>query len=210
MTERALRAGAAELGLALNDHAVAQLVRYLELLAKWNRVFNLTSIHDQRAWVAQHLLDSLAVIAYLPAGSVVDVGSGAGLPGVPIAVACPQRPVTLLDSNQKKGAFLQQTISELGLHNARVEISRVESFRPEKTFAVVISRAFAELGRFVRAAEHLCAPDGRLVAMKGAHPREELALVPSAAIDKVVPLVVPGLNARRHLVLVDPSRLGSR
>lgn len=207
MTERALRAGAAELGVALSEDAVAKLVRYLELLAKWNRVFNLTAIHDERDWVAQHLLDSLAVIPHLPAGSVIDVGSGAGLPGIPIAVACPQRRVTLLDSNQKKGAFLQQTVSELGLQRTRVEVSRAESFRPEKTFAVVISRAFAQLARFVQVAKHLCAPGGRLVAMKGGHPREELALLPTAAIDKVMPLVVPGLNAKRHLVLIDPSRL---
>ncbi|MGH8630459.1 MAG: 16S rRNA (guanine(527)-N(7))-methyltransferase RsmG [Burkholderiales bacterium] len=207
MTGRALRAGAAELGVALSDDAVAKLIRYLELLAKWNRVFNLTAIHDERDWVAQHLLDSLAVIPHLPAGNVVDVGSGAGLPGVPIAVACPQRQVMLLDSNQKKGAFLQQTVSELGLQRTCVEISRVESFRPEKTFAVVISRAFAELVRFVQAAKHLCAPEGRLVAMKGAHPRKELALLPSVAIDKVLPLVVPGLNAQRHLVLIDPAHL---
>ncbi len=207
MTQQALRAGADQLGVALSDDAVEKLVRYLELLAKWNRVFNLTAIRDERDRVAQHLLDSLAVIPHLPAGSVVDVGSGAGLPGVPIAVACPERQVTLLDSNQKKGAFLQQTVSELGLRRTRVEISRVEGFRPEKRFPVVISRAFAELAKFVQAAKHLCGPGGRLVAMKGAHPTDELARLPSVAIDKVLPLVVPGLNARRHLVLIDPALL---
>lgn len=209
MSARALRAGAAELGLALNTDTVAHLLDYLELLARWNRVFNLTS-SDERDWVVQHLLDSLAVIPHLPGGSVIDVGSGAGLPGVPIALACREREVTLLDSNQKKGAFLQQTVSELGLRNARVEISRVESFRPGKAYAVVISRAFADLARFVHAAKHLCAPQGRLAAMKGGLPQEELALLPAAAIDRVLPLAVPALGARRHLVLVDPSRLEPR
>jgi 16S rRNA (guanine527-N7)-methyltransferase len=210
LSAQALRAGAAELGLALSSDKVARLLGYLELLAKWNRVFNLTSIRDERDWVAQHLLDSLAVIPHLPVGSVIDVGSGAGLPGIPIALACPEREVTLLDSNQKKGAFLQQAVSELGLRNTRVEISRVESFRPGKAYAVVISRAFADLARFVHAANHLCAAQGRLVAMKGGLPQEELALLPAAAVDRVLPLAVPGLDAKRHLVLVDPSRLELR
>jgi 16S rRNA (guanine527-N7)-methyltransferase len=210
LSERALRSGAAELGLALSRDTLGRLLRYLELLAKWNRVFNLTSIRNEREWVTQHLLDCLAVTPHLPPGSLIDVGSGAGLPGVPIALACPERAVLLLDSNQKKGAFLQQTVSELGLSNTRVHISRVESFQPEKPFAVVISRAFADLARFVRSAKHLCAPQGRLVAMKGGYPQEELALLPPAAIDRVLPLAVPGLGARRHLVLVDPLRLEPR
>lgn len=182
------------------------LARYLELLAKWNHVFNLTAIADPDDWVTHHLLDSLAVVPHLPPGSVIDVGSGAGLPGIPIAVACPGRQVTLLDSNQKKGAFLQQTISELGLHDAKVERCRVEDFRPARGFEVVISRAFADLARFLRTATHLCAPGGRLLAMKGLNPGSELALLPAAVIEKVVPLTVPGLAGQRHLVFVDPFR----
>jgi 16S rRNA (guanine527-N7)-methyltransferase len=207
LTEQALRAGAAELGVALNDEAIAKLVHYLELLARWNRVFNLTAIDDTADRVTLHLLDSLAVIPHLPAGSMVDVGSGAGLPGIPVAIACRERSVTLLDSSRKKGAFLQQAISELGLHGTRVETARAENYRPQEGFAVVISRAFAKLGIFVSVAKHLCAAGGRLVAMKGAHPTDELTNLPAAAIEKVVSLAIPGLNAQRHLVFIDPSRL---
>lgn len=186
------------------------LARYLELLAKWNRVFNLTAISDPDDWVTHHLLDSLAVVPYLPGGSVIDVGSGAGLPGIPIAVACPGRRVTLLDSSQKKGAFLQQAVSELGLQgNTKVQLSRVEDFRPAAGFQVVISRAFADLARFVAAAKHLCAPGGRLVAMKGANPRAEFAGLPAAAVERLVSLAIPGLAAKRHLVFLNPAVMGS-
>jgi 16S rRNA (guanine527-N7)-methyltransferase len=207
LSEEVLRAGAADLGVVLTEEALAKLVRYLGLLARWNRVFNLTAIRDRGEWVSKHLLDSLAVVAHLPAGSVVDVGSGAGLPGIPIAVACPEREVTLLEANHKKGAFLQQAVSELALHGTRVQMSRAEDFRPARRFEVVISRAFAELAQFVRLAKHLCAAGGRLVAMKGERPNDELARFPAAAIEKVVRLTIPGLDAQRHLVFVDPSRL---
>lgn len=210
MSAAALRAGAAGLGVALTDSGAATLVRYLRLLAKWNRVFNLTAIADPDNGVTYHLLDSLAVVPHLPPGSVIDIGSGAGLPGIPIAVACPERQVTLLESSQKKGAFLQQAISELGLRDTRVEVSRAEDFRPATGFAVVISRAFADLARFLDVAKHLCAPGGRLVAMKGTHPRDELARLPAAVVEKVVRVSVPGLAAQRHIVFVDPHRLAAR
>lgn len=202
-----LREGVAALGVALGEPGLVKLLDYLALLGKWNLVHNLTALREPEKWVAHHLLDSLAVVPHLPEGSVLDVGSGAGLPGIPIAVACPVRSVVLLDSSHKKGAFLQQALNELALANGRVVVERAEAFRPPSGFAVVISRAFAELSAFVRCARHLVASGGRLLAMKGIYPHEELAHLPARAVERVVPLHVPGLQAERHLVIVDPAQL---
>lgn len=207
MTAQALRSGASALGIALGEREIATLVGYLDLLAKWNRIYNLTAIRDPSRWVVLHLLDSLAVAPHLPEGRVLDVGSGAGLPGIPLAVVNRARGVTLLDSSHKKGAFLRQAVGELGLTNVRVEITRVENYQPKEKFDVVISRAFAELADFARFARRLCAAAGRLIAMKGIYPHEELAQLPAAAIERVERLSVPGLEAERHLVVIDPSRL---
>jgi 16S rRNA (guanine527-N7)-methyltransferase len=203
-----LRAGIAELKLALPETALAALLRHLELLRQWNRVYNLTAIREEEKWLTHHLLDSLSVIADLPPGDVVDVGSGGGFPGIPIAAACSERKVCLLDSNHKKGAFLLQVVSELELSNTRVEIQRVEKFQAER-FKVVISRAFAELADFARCAAHLCAPGGRMIAMKGVYPHEEISQLPASAVEKIVRLSVPQLHAERHLVFIDPARLPS-
>jgi 16S rRNA (guanine527-N7)-methyltransferase len=198
-----LRQGVAELGLALPESAEAELAAYLELLVKWNRVYNLTAVREQAKLISHHLLDSLAVIPQLPAGRLIDVGSGAGLPGIPIALACRNRSVTLLDSSHKKGAFLKQAIAELRLTNANVVIDRVEAYRPIERFDVVITRAFSDLADFANLAGHLCKPQGVLVAMKGVHPHEEIAQIPESwAIERVIPLRVPQLDAARHLVLL--------
>lgn len=198
-----LRQGIVELGLILPEDACSRLEAYLGLLAKWNRVYNLTAIRGEDKFVSHHLLDSLAVIPYLPAGRVVDVGSGAGLPGVPIAVAEPRREVTLLDSNQKRGVFLKQVIAELGLTNASVAIDRVERYCPGAAFEAVISRAFSELADFIRMAGHLCTPDGALLAMKGAYPREEIARLPAQwTVSEAIALRVPQLDAERHLLVL--------
>ena len=207
MKQTQLRQGADALGVALQPEAVARLLQYLDLLAKWNRIYNLTAIHDRTRWVSHHLLDSLSVVPYLPSGAVVDVGSGAGFPGLPIAVACAEREVVLLDANNKKCAFLRQAIAELKIANAKVEVSRVESFHPPRGFEVVISRAFAELAEFIRAARHLCVPGGRLLAMKGVYPDEEIAQLPAAAVERALRLTVPALEAQRHLLFVDPAKL---
>jgi 16S rRNA (guanine527-N7)-methyltransferase len=204
-----LRAGIAELKLGLPEPVLATLLRHLELLRQWNRVYNLTAIREEEKWLTHHVLDSLSVITRLPPGDVVDVGSGGGFPGIPIAAACSERKVCLLDSNHKKGAFLLQAVNELGLNNARVEIQRVESFQPEERFNVVISRAFAELADFARCAVHLCAPGGRMIAMKGVYPHEEISQVPASAVEKIIRLSVPRMDAERHLVFIDPVRLRS-
>jgi 16S rRNA (guanine527-N7)-methyltransferase len=155
--------------------------------------------------VSHHLLDSLAVLPHLEANSIVDVGSGAGLPGIPLALAKPEWRVVLLDSNHKKGAFLRQAILELELSNTELVTARAERWSSPCLFDVVISRAFSDLPGFVEAARHLRAPTGVLAAMKGVYPDEELAQVGSAtSIRNVLPLDVPGLRAARHLVLLQP------
>jgi 16S rRNA (guanine527-N7)-methyltransferase len=191
------------MGLALPATAMDQLAGYLDLLTKWNRVYNLTAIRDEAKLVSHHVLDSLAVVAHLPDGNIVDVGSGAGLPGIPIAISCPGRAVTLLDSNHKKGAFLKQAIAELGLSSAQVVTERVETYRPAELFKTVISRAFSDLADFVKLAGHLCAADGAMIAMKGLHPDEEIAQVPSSwKVSKTLRLQIPQLEASRHLVFM--------
>jgi 16S rRNA (guanine527-N7)-methyltransferase len=200
-----LRQGVAEMGLALSAEAMDRLANYLGLLVKWNRVYNLTAIRDEARLVSHHVLDSLAVVRYLPEGNIVDVGSGAGLPGIPIAIACPRRAVTLLDSNHKKSAFLTQAVAELGLTSAQVVTERVEAYCPSDLFRTVISRAFSDLADFVMLAGHLCAPDGVVIAMKGLHPDEEMGRVPLPwKVEKTVRLEVPQLEASRHLVFMRP------
>lgn len=200
--QAALDRGLGELALAVPAGARDQLVAYLELLAKWNRTYNLTAIRDPLKTVSHHLLDSLAVLPELPGGALADVGSGAGLPGIPIAIAEPRRRVALNDASHKKCAFLRQAVIELGLANAEVHLGRAESWRPLERFAVVISRGFAGLTGFVVACRHLVAPSGVLAAMKGGCPREELAAVPAGCdCGDVRRLHVPLLDAERHLVL---------
>ncbi len=195
---------AAAMGLSLSPQALDQFDALLQLLAKWNRVYNLTSLREEAKLVSHHLLDSLSIIPILPPGRIIDVGSGGGFPGLPIAVAVPNREVVLLDSNSKKTAFLRQAVAELRLTNVAVQTQRVESFRPERPFDVVVSRAFAELRSFVELAGHLCSSRGRLVAMKGAYPHNEIASLRSGCLEKVVPLEVPMLDEQRHAVILHP------
>jgi len=198
----ALQRGLSMLALALPPGAQEKLLAYLELLTKWNRTYNLTAIRDPLQMVSHHLLDSLAVLGEIPAGSLADVGSGAGLPGIPIAIAEPDRRVTLNDANHKKSAFLRQAVIELGIMNAEVHHGRVQGWRPLERFAVVISRGFAELADFVAACRHLALPDGVLAAMKGVYPHEELARLPTGCdCSDVRKLRVPMLEGERHLVL---------
>ena len=208
MSEAAARLeqGIGDLGLALPQSTTVRMLDYLTLLAKWNRVYNLTAIREETKWISHHLLDSLAVVPHLPAGRLVDAGTGAGLPGIPIAFACPERPVTLLDSNQKKGAFLTQASAELALTNVKVVIERAESYSPDHAFDVVISRAFSSIPDFIRLAGHLCRPGGVLAAMKGARPDAEIAQLPEAwKAETIIPLHVPLLDAERHLVMLRRS-----
>ena len=205
-----LRQGIADLGLSVTLPVNERLLAYLKLLAKWNRVYNLTAIREETKWVSHHLLDSLAVVPHLPPGAIVDVGSGAGFPGIPIAFACPDRQVTLLDSNQKKGAFLTQASTELALPNVSVVMERAESYHPVTAYDVVIARAFSNMGDFIKLAGHLLTPGGVLIAMKGARPDAEIAQLPGSwSADTIVPLHVPYLEAKRHLIFLRPTTAGN-
>ena len=206
MTPRAaLDRGLGDLNLALPESARQKLIAYLELLAKWNKTFNLTAIRDPLQMVSLHLLDSLSVSRELPPGRLADVGSGPGLPGIPIAIAEPERAIVLLEANQKKGSFLRQAVIELGLANSAVQVARAETWRPIERFAVVISRAFADLLDFIASCRHLVAEGGVLAAMKGAYPEDELARMSAdCGCSDVRRVVVPLLNAERHLVLCRP------
>ena len=204
MTSRqaALRAGLEALELPLPRDAQEKLLAYLDLLAKWNKTYNLTAIRDPDKMISHHLLDSLAVLAHLPPGRLADVGSGGGLPGIPLAIAEPARRVTLNDASHKKAAFLQQAVIELRLANAEVHAGRVQAWRPAQKFACVIARGFAELADFIATCRHLVAPGGVLAAMKGVFPAAELDRVPAGAdCREVHRLRVPLLDAERHLVL---------
>jgi 16S rRNA (guanine527-N7)-methyltransferase len=197
-----LHRGLAQLGQPLPERASEQLLDYLALLAKWNRVHNLTAIRDPLKMVSHHLLDSLAVRPHLPPGALADIGSGGGLPGIPLAIAEPDRRVTLNDASHKKGSFLQQAVIELRLANAEVHVGRVQAWQPATRFACVIARGFAELAELLADCRHLLAPGGVLAAMKGVLPGEELSRVPSDAdCHDVRRLQVPQLDAARHLVL---------
>ena len=198
-----LAAGLEALGVPLDAAAREKLLAYLALLSKWNQVYNLTAIREPERMLRQHLLDSLAVVPHTDGETVADVGSGAGLPGIPLAIARPASRVALIESNHKKSAFLRQAVIELALANVNVLEQRVETVTPRGSYDVVISRAFSDLAEFAMLAGPLCRPEGMLAAMKGVHPYDELGAVPTAySIERVIRLKVPGLEAERHLVVM--------
>ena len=199
-----LKQGLTALEIRLDSGAIGQLIDYLTLLEKWNRVYNLTAVRDPAKMVSHHLLDSLAVLPQIEGTArLLDVGSGAGFPGMPLAIARPDCSVTLLDSSHKKAAFLRQAVAELGLGNVAVICERVETWRADPKFDLILSRAFAELGEFAGLSAHLLAAGGRFAAMKGLYPFEEIERLPKGiAVRSVVKLEVPGLHAERHLVIM--------
>jgi 16S rRNA (guanine527-N7)-methyltransferase len=202
--ERIVARGSEALGVELPPAAPGRLGAYLELLARWARAFNLTAVREPGRMAVVHVLDSLAVAPHLSETRLLDMGTGAGLPGLVLAVALPDTRWTLLDANGKKVRFCRQAVAELGLGNVEVVQSRVEDYRPAAPFPAVISRAVGTLGAQWAAARHLLAPAGRLLLMKGARPEDEVAQVAALArCVKVTALIVPGLDAARHLVAVD-------
>jgi 16S rRNA (guanine527-N7)-methyltransferase len=203
-TEQKLTDGLTVMGLSISASMHGKLIAYLHLLQKWNRVHNLTAVRDPEQMVVLHLLDSLSVVPHLARKrTLLDVGTGAGLPGIPLAIARPDLEVWLLDSSHKKTTFLQQAKTELALTNCAVVCERVETWKTGKVFDAVVSRAFSELSDFVVQAGHLLAPGGEMLAMKGVHPFDEIARLPNThRVENVVELKVPLLDAKRHLVLL--------
>ncbi len=202
----ALSTGLLELGLRLDRGAETRLIRFIGILEHWNRSFNLTAITPQEM-VPGHLLDSLSVAPFVRGTSLLDVGSGAGLPGIPLAIAYPDWSVVLLESRSKRTQFLVHAVNALDLENVEIVHQRAERYRPQRKFDTLVARAFGPLPKLVAAAGHLCRSSGRILALKGKYPVEEIAETTALGFDvsEVVNLRVPQLTATRHLVIVRPA-----
>lgn len=198
--------GLSVLAIDLAEAQIEQLLRFIELIEKWNKAYNLTAVREPLAMVSLHLLDSLAILPYLTGMRIADIGTGAGLPGIPLAICKPDRHFTLVDSNSKKTRFVQQAVLELQLKNVEVVHSRVELLKPKKLFSTVISRAFANMSDIVQLTAHLLADEGCLLAMKGQIPGQELEAL-SLEYD-VIQLGVPGIDAERCLICMQKGNNG--
>lgn len=211
MLRPAIEAGLAALELSADPPTVDRLARFVDLLDRWNRVYNLTAVREPAEMVNRHLLDSLAVAPWLHGLHIADVGSGAGLPGIPLALTHPALHFTLIDSNGKKTRFMTQTRAELALSNVTVVRARVEQYQPPRLFDCVLTRAFAPLDRLLTLTGHLCAPGGRLLALKGPEARSELEQLPADWLLRGSHrLDIPGLDAERWLLHLKPVGFGSR
>ena len=201
MTEAVLIDGAAQLGIALSEAQAAQMLRLLDELDDWNQRMNLTAIRERGAQITKHLLDSLSIQPHLRGTRVVDIGTGAGFPGLPLAIVNPQRQFMLLDSTAKKLKFIEHVAQELGLANVQTIHTRAEDYKPDDRFDIVVSRAVGPVLRFMNWSSHLCVGGGRLLAMKGRYPHDELEKLPNGwKLAAVHRLAVPGLDEERHLV----------
>ena len=201
-----LHQGLADLNLPISEPQQQQLLRFIKLIEKWNKAYNLTAVRDPLEMVSLHLLDSLAILPHVKPPRIADIGTGAGLPGVPLAISMPECHFTLVDSNSKKTRFVQQAVLELQLKNVDVVHSRVELLQPQALFSTVISRAFASMGDILQLTGHLLADEGVLLAMKGQMPEQELVVL--SAEYSVIPLVVPGINAERCLIYMEKDKHG--
>jgi 16S rRNA (guanine527-N7)-methyltransferase len=206
-----LRQGLIVIGHPLPDLAIDRLLAYRDLLLKWNRTYNLTAITSPQAAIALHLLDSLAILPWLAGcARLLDVGSGGGLPGLPLAIALPQLDVTLIDKVAKKTAFQRQAVIELELENVTVADGRVEDLAPSRgVFDVIVSRAFTDLAAFTACTRHLLAPDGQWLAMKGQAPMREIAALPGNVTADNIRYRAPDIEAERHLVALRPATAGA-
>ncbi|SCC37442.1 16S rRNA (guanine527-N7)-methyltransferase [Kosakonia oryzendophytica] len=197
-----------EAGISLSDHQQQQLVGYVNLLHKWNKAYNLTSVRDPNEMLIRHILDSIVVAPYLQGSRFIDVGTGPGLPGVPLSIVRPESHFTLLDSLGKRVRFLRQVQHELHLENIAPVQSRVEDFPAEPPFDGVISRAFASLNDMVSWCQHLPGAQGRFYALKGLVPDDEISLLPAEfTVESIEKLYVPHLEGERHLVVVKANKV---
>jgi len=192
--------GLKSMSVEVSAGQVESLMSFLMLIQKWGKAYNLTAIRDMSEAVDLHLLDSLTVSPFLFGGRVLDVGTGAGLPGIPLAIVHPDKRFVLLDSSAKKIRFVRHAIMELGLVNVEAVVSRVEAYRPSFEFDLVLARAFAGLQDIWAMVEHLLGPKGRVLALKGRYPRDEIEALQGGVEVRVHPLVIPGLAVDRHLV----------
>ena len=207
--EDLLEDGIYELGLEERLAGDERLMEFITELMNWNRVYNLTSVRKPTEIVTRHILDSLSILPYVEGRRVLDIGTGAGLPGIPLAIACPEREFVLLDSSSKKLRFVQQTLAILQLDNVSLEHARIEDYQPQERFDSVMCRAFSELRELYRHAARLCSDTGRILAMKGIYPVAEIeSLEDRNVIEKVVSLSIPGLDAERHLVCMQTAPAG--
>lgn len=186
----------------IKEELCQPLAIYLELLEKWNKVYNLTSVRDLGEMLKKHILDSLSIESYLQGDRILDVGTGAGLPGIPLALAQPQRQFVLLDSNGKKTTFLTHVVQTLRLKNVVIVCERVEKFKPDACFDTIVTRAFSSLRQFVDLTQHLIGTNGQWLAMKGEYPQQEIQELGSEYSTIVYDLQVAGLDAKRHLVTI--------
>jgi 16S rRNA (guanine527-N7)-methyltransferase len=202
-----LAAGARDLGIALDASGAESLLQLVDELEAGNAQFNLTAIRDRLGMLRKHVLDSLTLQPYLRGARVADIGTGAGFPGLPLAIVNPSRHFTLVEGTGKKARFVQHAALRLGCENVQVEHARAENYRPFELFDTVVARALSSLSDFAAYAGHLCAPDGRLLAMKGKRPDEEISALPkSFRVLTVHRVKVPGLDDERHLVELSRSR----
>ena len=198
-----LQHGIAEMDLQIPEDSINPMLDYLDLLAKWNRVYNLTAVRKPEQMLTRHLLDSLAVLPFVRPGRIIDVGSGAGLPGIPLALAMPDSQFVTLDSNNKKTRFMQQAKSDLGLENLEVINLRVEEYQPQELFDTVLSRAYSSLTGMLESTGHLLKAGGINLAMKGVYPLAELDTLPDDfEVTSVEQLHIPQLDADRHVVIM--------
>jgi 16S rRNA (guanine527-N7)-methyltransferase len=205
--QRQLSQGLAGMDIVLDEQQQQRLLDFLALLNKWNRAYNLTAVRASAEMVSRQLLDSLSIAPFINTDHLLDVGAGGGLPGIPLAIAFPDRQFTLLDSNSKKTRFLTQSVLELGLDNVEVFHGRAEQYQPGKHFAQITSRAFTALDNLVNWCGHLLAEDGQFLAMKGQFPDDEVAALPAPwQVQSSIPLQVPGTTGDRHLLLVGRNR----
>ena len=205
--QRQLSQGLAGMDMALDEQQQQRLLDFLALLNKWNRAYNLTAVREPAEMVSRQLLDSLSIAPFIHTDHLLDVGAGGGLPGIPLAIAFPERRFTLLDSNSKKTRFLTQSVLELGLDNVEVFHGRAEQYQPGKQFSQISSRAFTALENLVNWCGHLLAEDGQFLAMKGQFPDDEVAALPAPwQVQSSIPLQVPGTTGDRHLLLVGRNR----